>query len=193
MGENERGIKAISTEIGLVIKEKIRQFNGIRRRRGVADDARTAIQEQLDRINNRTYLWVSLIFPELEKNEGLAKHNLMNIIDTIPSTADEAYERILVRSSDPALAKRLLHIVVAAVRPLTLAEMSVALSIREDSKSLDSLGLEPEPSFRTRVRELCGLFVVINDSKIYLIHQTAKDFLVADKAAIQLDSCINLC
>lgn len=29
------------------------------------------------------------------------------------------------------------------------------------------------------VRELCGLFVSIRDERIYLIHQTAKEFFVA--------------
>jgi ankyrin repeat domain-containing protein 50 len=191
MGENEKEMEDISVEIDLVIKEKVRQFNGIRRRRGVVDDAHIAIQEQLDHINNRTYLWISLIFPELEKNAGLAKRNLIHVIETIPSTVDGAYERILAQSSDTDQAKRLLHIVIAAVRPLTLSEMNVALSIRDDSTSLDSLELEPEASFRTRVRELCGLFVVVNDSKIYLIHQTAKDFLVAQKAAVLPTSRIN--
>jgi hypothetical protein len=29
-----------------------------------------------------------------------------------------------------------------------------------------------------KIRQLCGLFVFINDSKIYLIHQTAREFLI---------------
>lgn len=56
--------------------------------------------------------------------------------------------------------------------------MNIALAMNEGSRSLEELDLEPEDRFRTTVRKLCGLFVSAIDSKIYLIHQTAKDFLV---------------
>jgi ankyrin repeat domain-containing protein 50 len=195
MGENETEMEAISVEIDLVIKEKVKQFNGLRRRRGVNDDAHVAIQEQLDNIDNRTYLWVSLIFPELEKNAGTPKNKLLKVIKTIPSTVDEAYERILAQSSDIDLAKKLLHIVVVAVRPLTLLEMNRALSIEVDgdNRSQDYHELEEETSFRTTVRELCGLFVSIKDRKVYLIHQTAKEFLVPGTVAVQPVTCGDSC
>ena len=67
---------------------------------------------------------------------------------------------------------------LGAVRPLTLNEMNVALSITEDSCCLADLDLESSSSFRTTVRDLCGLFVNIRDSRIYLLHQTAKEFLL---------------
>ncbi|CAI4212390.1 unnamed protein product [Parascedosporium putredinis] len=40
------------------------------------------------------------------------------------------------------------------------------------------MDLVPEIRFRDDIRQLCGLFVVIVDSKIYLLHQTAREFLV---------------
>lgn len=57
-------------------------------------------------------------------------------------------------------------------------EMNVALAIHPDLRLADDPDLVPEESFRTTVRELCGLLVSIRDSTIYLIHQTAKEFLV---------------
>lgn len=38
------------------------------------------------------------------------------------------------------------------------------------------------------MRDLCGLFVSVIDSKIYLLHQTARDFLVPEQADYQDDS-----
>jgi ankyrin repeat domain-containing protein 50 len=52
------------------------------------------------------------------------------------------------------------------------------LAIKENHRSYGDLEFEPEGRFRNTVRELCGLFVTIIDSKIYLLHQTAKEFLV---------------
>ena len=57
--------------------------------------------------------------------------------------------------------------------------MAIALGIlyREGSQSFTEFKIS-EDCLRRSIRELCGLFVFINHSKIYLIHQTAKEFLV---------------
>lgn len=178
MGENEAEVEAISVEIGLVVEEKVKQFNNLRRRKGIDDDTHIEILNHLNGIENRTYLWVSLIFPELERHAGLSRKKLLAVIHTVPTTVDEAYEKILAHSNDYEVARKMLHIVVAAHRPLTLAEMNIALAIRPNHCRTEELDLEPDVSFRVTVRELCGLFVSIRDSKIHLIHQTAKEFLM---------------
>ena len=180
MGENQAEIEAVMVEIGLVIEEKVKQFYNLRRRKGIDDDAHIEILECLNGVENRTYLWVSLIFPELERHAGLSKKKLLGVIHTIPkNTVDDAYERILAQSNDYEKARTMPHIVVAAARPLTLSEMNIALAFRPEYGHAEEIDLEPDVSFRTTVRELCGLFVSIRDSKIYLIHQTAKDFLIS--------------
>ena len=83
----------------------------------------------------------------------------------LPQTLDQAYERILDTSSNLEEAKKLLHIVVAATRPLTLAEMALALALRESHRSYENLDLQSEERFREHVRDLCGLFVTIRASK----------------------------
>jgi hypothetical protein len=44
--------------------------------------------------------------------------------------------------------------------------------------SYNDLGLDRE-HLAVRIRSLCGLFVFVKDMRVYLIHQTAKEFLVA--------------
>ena len=100
MGENEAEVEAISVEIGLVIEERVKHFNNLRRRKGIDDDTHTEILSYLNGIENRTYPWVSLIFPELERHAGLSQKRLLAVIHTIPSTVDEAYEKILTHSND---------------------------------------------------------------------------------------------
>lgn len=74
--------------------------------------------------------------------------------------------------------KRLLRIVVAATRPLTLAEINLALALRQNRGSYKDLEVMPEAGIRKYITDLCGLFVTVEDSKIYLFHQTAREFLV---------------
>ena len=179
MGESEREVSTIQKEISLVIDDQVQRFRERRQRKVKGDDTHQAILERLARIENRTYLWISLIFPELKKNIWSSRAKLLQVIKTIPSTVKEAYERILSFSKDPVNARRLLHFVLAAQEPLTLRQMNIALAVTENCASADDLELEPESAFQDTVRELCGLFISVSDSKIYLIHQTAKEFLLA--------------
>lgn len=105
---------------------------------------------------------------------------------------DSTTSGLLWVSADPGCGKSdlakylvdevLLSMVVAAERPLSLAEMAVALAVKEHHRTYADLKLEPEERFRQTVRELCGLFITIVDSKIYLLHQTTKEFLVKGQA-----------
>ena len=180
-GEREVESQAIASEIDLYVIEKIRRFEDLRRHKYINDDAHEVLKQKISSIENRTYLWVALIFPELEKNAGLSKTRLSNIIDQIPATVQEAYEKILNRSLDRERARNLLHLVVAALRPLTLIEMNAALAIERCSDQDNELDIDPEETFELTIRELCGLFVTVKKGQIYLIHQTAREFLIRDK------------
>jgi NACHT domain len=191
-GENEVEIEKISREIDLVIQNRVEDIS---RKRSLELDERTFLQEQLTLVPNRTYLWVDLTLDVVENISGFTKGNVRKVIRQIPQTVDDAYNRILNRSSDTEKAKRLLHIVVTATRPLSLDEMSLIMTIEETHKSYDDIvqELEPKERFRGTLRDLCGLFLVIKDAKIYLLHQTAKEFLVQDDslASLKDPSCLN--
>ncbi len=180
MGENEPEMKEICAEIDLVIDAKVKDFKKERSSSyGIDDNADVAVRKQLKNIENRTYLWMALIFPELKKMIEYAEDELLEAVKRIPSTVDEAYERILSKSTNGKKARRLLHIVCAASRPLTLTEMNRALSIKENGCFA---ALVPPQSFGNVVRNLCGLFISIQHKRIYLIHQTAKEFLIHENA-----------
>ncbi len=94
------------------------------------------------------------------------------------SSLDDAYEAILSRSPRPEQAHRLLHIIVAAVRPLTILKMNIAFNIQQGDKCLEAMDLDPEDALISNIKNICGLFVSVHNSQVYLLHQTAKEFLV---------------
>lgn len=174
----------ISEEIDLVIEEKVKM---LRFQLELDDETTSALKEKLRSMKHRTYLWLRLIFEVLEQQLKTTKNYLLDVIGKLPGTVDDAYEAILKRipKNEFERARRLLSIVVVAERPLLVREMNVALAIDEsltqDSQaSALSLDLEPEAVFRAALGNICGLFVTVADSRVYLIHQTARSFLLSD-------------
>ncbi|KAN0077702.1 hypothetical protein V8E54_006006 [Elaphomyces granulatus] len=179
-GESEVEMEKISQEIDVFINARVENIGA---QLNLRSDEQELLLQELMRVPNRTYLWVYLTLDLIESDIDIDKNGIAKATSHLPKSVDEAYERILSRSHNFEEAKRLLHIIVAAERPLTLKEMSVAFALRENHRSYGDLNLRSEEHFRENVRDLCGLFVTIIDFKIYLLHQTAKEFLVQNTPA----------
>jgi ankyrin repeat protein len=176
-GESDTETEKIAKEIEVYIHARVQRIQALLRLK--PGEAGLLLRRLLS-IPHRTYLWVYLTLDLVQNDINIDKAGIDKATSLLPRTVDDAYERILAKSSDVGKARKLLSIVVAATRPLTLAEMDVALTLREDHRSYKDLDLKSEKRFLEYVRDLCGLFVSVTDSKIYLLHQTAKSFLVQD-------------
>jgi hypothetical protein len=168
----------INDDISLVIRTRVGE---IASQKNLSPVVQANLEKRLIENAGRTFLWVSLILAMIEGSARVSRKALEDTIATIPSALDEVYDKILERSSDYEYARRLLHIVVAAIRPLSLKEVNVALSIKPSDRSYDDL--DREPSIESTIKDLCGLFVRVVDSKVYLVHQTAMEFLVYNSNA----------
>jgi ankyrin repeat protein len=167
---------AISNEIEIVIRESVKTL-GVQLE--LTRQEKANLQRELLGMKHRTYLWLKLILDVILDEVSPTAKRLKRITGTLPSTVHEAYEAILSKSKDPVRARKLLHIVVAATNPLTLTEMNIALAIEDHHRSYEDLDLESDSRFEHTLRNICGLFVSVVDRKVYLFHQTAKEFLMA--------------
>ena len=174
-GDNEDEVEKISREINIVVEAKA---NDMRKDHSMSDREFTCLLEELQKVPNRTYLWAHLVLDWLKTEIGFSMSDIKTLSSRLPHTVNDAYEAILSRSKhDRDKVLELLHIVVASKRALTLEEMDVALAIESHHKTYQDLKLRGK-RVGDYVRDLCGLFVAIIDSKIYFLHQTAKEFLV---------------
>ncbi|KAK1751996.1 heterokaryon incompatibility protein-domain-containing protein [Echria macrotheca] len=174
-GENDVELEKISKEIGIFIAARTWD---IASQLALTQTEQGILLAQMMRIPHRTYLWVHLTLDLIESAVRVDGRRIIEITSELPATVDEAYDRILSRSGDPDSAVKILHTVVAAARPLTLREMSLALALEDGNRPYKDVDLPPEDRFRRDLRQMCGLFVTIIDSKVYLLHQTAREFLV---------------
>ncbi|KAF6833240.1 Vegetative incompatibility protein HET-E-1-like protein 16 [Colletotrichum musicola] len=169
----------ISREINLVICDAVERFGHEYQLDGRMQDI---LRRRLVETPNRTYLWLHLMLealPDLDKSTSSA---FQSDINSLPQPVEEAYERILSRhSGQRPKVEAILHIIVGARRLLKILELYVAYQMATVTPSpTKHKELELDSAhFESHVRHLCGLLVFINDERIFLIHQTAKDFLVA--------------
>jgi hypothetical protein len=177
----EDDITATSQDIELVVKARVKRLTS--KMQATDLDRMSTLENKLVSKADHTFIWVSLILNILEKSieeSSDSEDEFAQIVDNLPPDMDTVYEKILRRSPNPQKARRMLHIVVAAARPLTLEEMNIALAILPTHSSLGDVKRRMLPSMESSIKGLCGLFVRVIDSKIYLVHQTAKEFLCAE-------------
>ena len=174
----EAETQSISREINLVIKVRTKK---LALALNLDDSIQLILQNELCKYDNRTYLWLHLVLEVIRRRlKIMSQKQIQNILSSIPDTVDKAYSAILERSENKAYAKKLLSIILSASRPLTLRETNVAMTIEASSTSYDDLDIVSEDKWKVIIKNLCDLFVTIVDSRVYLIHQTAREFLLSD-------------
>ena len=176
LGGDEKS-QEISQEINLVIEYSVPRVAP-----SLSENDQAKVIEHLKGTAHRTYLWLHLMLKEIEHN--IVAYNtekrLASIIKKLPTSVYDAYERILERSTNRESARNILQIVFAAKRALTVSEMNVALALALQGRcsSYDALDRPSDQEFKSNVKQICGLFVSIIDQKVYLLHQTAREFLL---------------
>ncbi|OJJ07505.1 hypothetical protein ASPVEDRAFT_367534 [Aspergillus versicolor CBS 583.65] len=175
-GEEES--ETISHEVNHVITYRVNQLS---QKKNLSSDVQQKLDEGLRKSSHRTYLWVYLVFNYLEEEhfKKTAK-GAEAALKLIPQSVNAAYEQILSKSKDHSTVGKVLSIILAATRPLTLPEMNIAVNVDERTQSFHDLDLEDEENFKSRLRTLCGLFISIYQGRIHFLHQTAREFLLGD-------------
>ncbi|KAL4947264.1 hypothetical protein BDW69DRAFT_120405 [Aspergillus filifer] len=175
-GEEES--ETISCEVNHVITHRLNQLS---QKKNLSAEVRRRLEEGLRKTPHRTYLWVYLVFNYLEEEDfKKTAKGAESALKIIPTTVNAAYEQILNKSKDRSKVRKVLSIILAASQPLTLSEMNIAVNVEDTSHSIDDLDLENEEDFKSRLRTLCGLFISIYQGRIDFLHQTAREFLLAD-------------
>lgn len=120
------------------------------------------MEKQLCERASNTFIWASLVILGFKNSP---EKDWRRILDRIPSDLQKLYEFLFEKLRDPDC-KDVLAVAMLANRPLTLPEIE-QLS-----------GLEPGKNAGRNTVTLCGSFLTLRDETVYLIHQTAHDWLV---------------
>jgi ankyrin repeat protein len=123
-----------------------------------------------------TFLWIAVVAQELR---GYAMTEVEDALNQFASGLDGLYTQILrqINGNRREAAGRILSWVTLAVRPLTVAELSEVLG----TKSRASLGSQPDDVTKEHIK-FCGNFLNVTESTVYLVHLSAKEFLLRKTA-----------
>ncbi|KAK5079904.1 hypothetical protein LTR70_005635 [Exophiala xenobiotica] len=175
-GEDEND--PINNEINLVIQHNVHR---LAQEYNLMQGTKDRLLGVLLDMKHRTYLWLHLAIEDIREALQLGLLPDTVEVDAVPSSVEDAYERILakVKAKQIPVVKRILKLIIAARRPLATEEVAIALALASRSDNDNSPELYVNAvHVEKQIREWCGLFVFIRDSKVFLIHQTAKEFLL---------------
>ncbi|KAL8649791.1 MAG: hypothetical protein Q9226_005427 [Calogaya cf. arnoldii] len=166
----------VEQDLRLVIRTRVEDiFQRIRCKPDVKEYLENALYSKAD----RTFLWVTLVLHHLEKSFLASRKDFKRIIDELPQTLLATYDKFLgdVPTQYQPLAGQLLRFLIASSRPLTLDEMRIVVAIRGNHRNLVDVEDEMQLNIQETLEGVLGPLVRIWDRRIYLVHQSLKEYL----------------
>jgi hypothetical protein len=150
------------------------------------DGMREQVRSELRHKADGTFLWVALVIQELKRQfEEYGICDPLVVVKESPLGLHELYDRMMDRNqrlprNHTSICRLLLSTTAVAYRPLFLVEMG---SLR----GLAGRAMVLAENVR-KIVAMCGSFLTVRDEQIYLIHQSAKDYLSGKMAVAALPS-----
>ncbi|KAL4805677.1 hypothetical protein BDV18DRAFT_12049 [Aspergillus unguis] len=157
----------ISDAVAAYINYRASQLTVLRRNKVLLEQ----VKERLLQRSDGTFLWVALVVQEMQKCRRSAA--MVELLERTPRGLIPLYNRMLQQIQlfeglDYELCILVLSIVMLGYRPLHLQELCLVAGLHKQHYCLDDL---------KDIVGMCGSFLTIRDDYVYLVHQSAKDYL----------------
>ncbi|RYO74334.1 hypothetical protein DL764_010859 [Monosporascus ibericus] len=165
--------EAVVRAIEVYIDHKVSQISSLESNPA----QRATVQQKLLDKADGTFLWVDLM---LRCIHGALGDDVVRRIDEIPSGLPPLYDRMMGDIGKPTSDYRdsclvILSIATLAYRPLHILELRTLAGL-EKYETADLEGIV----------DMCGSFLTLLESRVYPIHQSAKDYLVSEAAVSKI-------
>ncbi|KAK6084467.1 hypothetical protein SCUP234_03256 [Seiridium cupressi] len=165
------------SDISLLIDSRIRSIPA------KDEEMRHDIRQRIIDKSAGSFLWVDLVLTRLQKAQLSA--DVQRVLSSVPSDMNELYHDILTSMSEEKtsmqLAKAILRWAACASRPVTAEELHMALEL-----DLEDTVSDVERSIAVS----CGHLVYVDaQSRVRLVHQTAREFLT--NSSVESEFTIN--
>jgi hypothetical protein len=168
----ELNADSVSAAVDTFIQHKVRQ---LAQEKTYDDKTKVAVLEHLRLNAHGTFLWVALVCQNLKT---IPRAIVRARLTSFPPGLDSFYERMLTQISDgdeSELCKQILATIATVYKPICLAELASLVEALEDtSGDVESLH---------EIIGFCGSFLTVRNDTIYFVHQSAKDYLLAEASS----------
>jgi len=174
--------EGVQQDVHLVVRDRVSRLS---QQRGWSPDLKDHLEQTLLSKADDTFLWVHMILESLEDSLTTAKGDLLTRIDELPRGLEATYRKFLaaVPRGYEAIAWRLLLLILGASRHLTLDEVNLAFTVSPNHRMTQDVLSDCQTSMSRLLQGVLGPFVRVNDSRVSLVHQSAKEFLLTLAAA----------
>ncbi|KAI8227165.1 Vegetative incompatibility protein HET-E-1 [Colletotrichum sp. SAR 10_77] len=162
-GENETS--SLSRDIEMMVQAKVGK---LRVEGTITPEACSILETTLAQGADRTFLWASLVLETISKLPSRKLSAVKSTLEDTPADLDQLYETALLDVEDHVAVTRMLQIVLAATRPLTLDEINMAMCISSTHRTVQDLLQDLEPDMEYTVKQLGGFFLRIINSTVHL-------------------------
>ena len=164
--ELKENAEQVSRAVDVYIDDKLSRFDSLQ-----DDGLRDRVRDILRRKANGTFLWVALVVRELERPESW---DPLQVVEEVPTDLHQLYDRMVnqiqqLTKRNSEVCRLILSVATVAYRPLYLAEIGSLCRLPGQISALTK-------NVR-KVVAMCGSFLTVRDDQVYLIHQSAKDYL----------------
>lgn len=161
--------QSASQDLRVVIQHKIEEIS---KRTNCRPETRTYLENTLYSKADRTFLWVALMVPLLEKTPLASQKDFQRIVENLPKGLAAIYESFLC--SIPAEyrenAALLLHFIAGSRRPLSLDEIGVLLALKDTQQSISSIAADSQPNMRETLEIILGPMIRISEGRVSFVH-----------------------
>ncbi|KAF2260950.1 beta transducin-like protein HET-D2Y [Lojkania enalia] len=143
---------------------------------------RESVRDKMQQKASGTFLWVSLVVKELKE---VIAWEVLQVLEEVPTELKDLYRRMVkqierLQRQYPELCRQVLSTVIAAYRPLHLQELHLLSRLPTQVQDVNEA--------TTAIVKMCGSFLTIQEGSVYIIHQSARDFL-SDEASHNIFPC----
>ncbi|RFU80289.1 wd40 repeat [Trichoderma arundinaceum] len=166
----EQNAEHVSRSVDEYIKLRVANLSSI----ADDEDRQAQVRNIMRRKAHGTFLWVSLVIRELDAAKSW---EVQHIVEELPESLKEVYRRMIRQIKEhkrrlPEQCWLLLSTAAVAYQPLRLDELALLAGIQDN--------ISDKPQFIAEIVNLCGSFLTILSGVVYIIHQSAKEFLIED-------------
>lgn len=156
----------VALAVNAFIDHKLSNIPSLRADHEMRSQVRDAIREKA----NGTFLWVALVIDELHETSSW---DILETLGKLPEELESLYDRMLQQiwnhKKNAEFCRLVLSAVTLVYRPLHLTELAVVSGLPAK--------ISKNPNRVEEVVALCGFFLTVKESVVYLLHQSVKDYL----------------